>query len=61
MFIDTLIEKIREKDNPSVVGLDPKIEYVPSFIKEDMYKKYGKNLKAVAEATSLSFIITAIL
>lgn len=24
MFIDTLIEKIREKDNPSVVGLDPR-------------------------------------
>jgi len=47
MFIDTLIEKIREKDNPSVVGLDPKIEYVPSFIKEDMYKKYGKNLKSI--------------
>jgi len=42
MFIDTLIEKIREKDNPSVVGLDPKIEYVPSFIKEDMYKNTGK-------------------
>ncbi|ABN52185.1 MAG TPA: orotidine-5'-phosphate decarboxylase [Hungateiclostridium thermocellum] len=62
MFIDTLIEKIREKDNPSVVGLDPKIEYVPSFIKEDMYKKYGKNLKAVAEAILLfnKYIIDAV-
>ena len=50
MFIDELIEKINEKNNPTVVGLDPKIDYVPSFIKEEMFEKYGVNLKAVAEA-----------
>ncbi len=50
MFIDTLIEKIKEKNNPTVVGLDPKIDYVPSFIKEEMFEKYGVNLKGVAEA-----------
>lgn len=50
MFIDTLIEKIKEKNNPTVVGLDPKIDYVPSFIKEEMFEKYGTNLKGVSEA-----------
>ena len=44
------------------MGLDPKIEYVPSFIKEDMFEKYGKNLKAVCEAilTFNKYIIDAI-
>jgi len=50
MFIDNLIEKIKEKNNPTVVGLDPKIDYVPNFIKEEMFEKYGANLKGVAEA-----------
>jgi orotidine-5'-phosphate decarboxylase len=50
MFIDNLIEKIKEKNNPTVVGLDPKIDYVPSFIKEEMFEKYGASLKGVSEA-----------
>ena len=50
MFIDTLIEKIKEKNNPTVVGLDPKIDFVPAFIREEMYEKYGANLKGAAEA-----------
>ncbi len=50
MFIDKLIEAVKEKNNPSVIGLDPKIEYVPSFIKEKAFKEYGANLKGVAEA-----------
>ncbi len=33
MSFDRLIEKIIEKKNPTVVGLDPKLEYVPDFIK----------------------------
>ena len=62
MFIDTLIDKIKEKNNPSVVGLDPKIEYVPSFIKEEMFNKYGRNLKGVSEAilTFNKYIIDAV-
>lgn len=50
MFIDILIEKITQKSNPSVVGLDPKIEYVPSFIKEEAFKEYGANTKGAAQA-----------
>lgn len=36
MFIDRLIEKIEEKNNPSVLGLDPRIELIPSCIKDGM-------------------------
>lgn len=50
MFIDKLIDNIKEKNNPTVVGLDPKIEYVPSFIREKAFKEYGINLKGAAEA-----------
>jgi len=50
MFIDRLIESIQEKNNPTVVGLDPKIEYVPAFIKEKSFKEYGVNLKGASEA-----------
>lgn len=32
MFIDRLIEKIRGTNNPSVIGLDPRPEYLPSHL-----------------------------
>ena len=47
-MIDRLIKSIEEKENPSVVGLDPTLEMIPSFLKEEMYAKYGKTPKAVA-------------
>ncbi len=50
MSVNLLVKKIKEKGNPSVAGLDPKIEYVPQYIKEKAYKEYGKNLKGACEA-----------
>lgn len=50
MFIDRLIESIQEKDNPTVVGLDPKMEYIPAFIKDKAFEEYGLNLKGCSEA-----------
>ena len=50
MFIDKLIENIKEKNNPMVIGLDPRIEYVPHFIKENAFKEFGNNMNGVAEA-----------
>ncbi len=50
MALDRLIEKIVEKQNPTVAGLDPKLAYIPDFIKEDAYAKYGKTLEGAAEA-----------
>ena len=62
MFVDVLIKNIKEKNNPSVVGLDPQIEYVPNFIKEEAFKKHGKNLKGAADAilTFNKYIIDAV-
>ena len=50
MIIDKLIEKIKETNNPTVVGLDPRLSYVPEHIVNECYEKYGKTPKAVAEA-----------
>ena len=50
MFIDRLIESIQEKNNPTVVGLDPKMEYIPAFIRDKAFKEFGINLKGCAEA-----------
>lgn len=50
MSVDLLVQKIKEKSNPSVAGLDPKIEYVPQYIMDKAYKEYGKNLKGACEA-----------
>lgn len=50
MSFDRLIEKIVQTQNPSVVGLDPKLEYVPQFIIDKKVKKYGKSLKAASKA-----------
>ncbi len=47
---DVLIEKIVAMGNPTVVGLDPKLEYVPKYIVEKYTKEYGVGLKAAAKA-----------
>jgi orotidine-5'-phosphate decarboxylase len=50
MIIDKLIEKIKETSNPTVVGLDPRLSYIPDFIKNEAYEKYGKTPKGAAES-----------
>ena len=50
MSFDRLIEKIVEKQNPTVAGLDPKLAYIPEYIKEESFKKYGKTLEGAADA-----------
>ena len=49
-FADRLINGIDEKQNPSIVGLDPRIERIPHFIKEEALEKFGDTPKAVAES-----------
>ena len=44
MSFDRLIRKIVETKNPTVVGLDPKLEYIPEELKAEAYAKYGKTL-----------------
>ena len=50
MSLDRLIEKIEQTQNPSVAGLDPKLAYVPEYIKEKCFEKYGETLKGAAKA-----------
>ncbi|MDE6501386.1 MAG: orotidine-5'-phosphate decarboxylase [Ruminococcus sp.] len=50
MSFDRLIEKIIEMKNPTVVGLDPKLEYVPAYIKRRYLDDDGGTLKAAAKA-----------
>lgn len=54
MFSDKLIDKIKELDNPSVAGLDPRLEYVPEHIRETAFKDHGTGFEGAAAAI-LSF------
>ena len=44
--MDKLIEKIKETKNPTVIGLDPKYEMIPEYIRS----KYEENLEGVAKS-----------
>lgn len=50
MSLDRLAKAIFEKQNPSVLGLDPKLDYIPSFLKNEAFGLYGKTLAGAAEA-----------
>ena len=50
MSFEPLIQKIREKNNPTVMGLDPILDYIPDYIKEKAVKEYGDSFKAAGEA-----------
>ena len=50
MAFDRLIEKIVETQNPTVAGLDPKLEYVPASIKNACFEKHGNTLEGAAAA-----------
>ena len=43
--IDKLIKKIKEMDNPTVMGLDPRYDMLPNCIKE----KYSGSIEKVTE------------
>lgn len=50
MFVDNLIDAVKMKNNPTVVGLDTRIEFVPDVIKRKYYERYGDTIKAVTES-----------
>lgn len=50
MSFDVLQEKIREKGNPTVAGLDARVEYIPPHILNAYIQQYGETLQAAAEA-----------
>ena len=50
MSFDRLIEKIIEMKNPTVVGLDPRLEYIPEFVKKPYFEADGQTLKSASKA-----------
>lgn len=49
-MIDTLVNKIKKTNAPIVVGLDPKLNFIPGAILDKAYKEYGKSLEAASNA-----------
>ena len=49
-MIHELITQIQEKKAPIVVGLDPKLEYIPEDILKNSFTAYGETLEGAADA-----------
>ncbi len=49
-MIDKLIDKIKEMNNPTVAGLDPKLDYLPEEMKKAAFDKYGATFEGAAAA-----------
>ena len=50
MSFDVLQEKIRKLKNPTVAGLDARLEYIPAKLVSECFDKYGENLEGAAQA-----------
>lgn len=50
MGMKRLVDAVRAKQNPTVAGLDPRLDYLPEFLKEKAYAAYGKTLEGAAAA-----------
>ncbi len=50
MSFDRLLERIAEMQNPTVAGLDPRVEYIPESLKSELYIRQGKTLNGAANA-----------
>lgn len=50
MSLDRLLERIEKLQNPSVVGLDPKLDYIPPHILKRSFLQYGRTLEGAADA-----------
>lgn len=49
-FADRLIAAIKQKGAPICVGLDPRLEQIPSFIKNEKISEKGKTFEAAADS-----------
>ena len=50
MSFDRLIERIIAMENPTVMGLDPKLDYIPAEIRDAAFAAHGETLESAAEA-----------
>ena len=53
MSLDRLIESIVKTQNPTVAGLDPKLDFIPDHVKEEAFRRFGPSLEGAAEALYL--------
>lgn len=49
-MINKLVENIKKKGAPIVVGLDPMLDYVPEQVQKKAFQEYGETLEGAAEA-----------
>ena len=49
-FADRLIAAVKKKGNPICVGLDPRLDLIPGFLKKKALEAGGTPTKAAAEA-----------
>ena len=49
MLIDKLVNRITALSAPIVVGLDPRLDEIPAYMKEDAFRKNGRTPAAAAE------------
>lgn len=49
-MINQLIQQIKIKKNPVVVGLDPTMQFIPQHIKKKAFDQYGETLEGAGEA-----------
>ncbi len=49
-FADRLTNRISELDNPTVVGLDPRLSQIPEHILSSAIEEYGETTEGAAEA-----------
>ena len=50
MALDRLIEAIKRTGNPTVAGLDPKLEYIPAYLTQAAFREHGEALEWAAAA-----------
>ena len=46
-MINKLVEEIKKKNAPIVVGLDPMLNYVPQQIQKAAFEEYGETLEVL--------------
>ena len=49
-MINKLVKKIQETGAPIVVGLDPKLDFIPEAVQKEAFDEYGITLEGAAEA-----------
>lgn len=49
-MINKLVEEIKKKNAPVVVGLDPMLQYVPEHLQKKAFAEYGETLEGAADA-----------